>query len=428
MGAGGWVADRIAMTASTETDYYIPHAHNIYAQTAAEHGVIGVVAGAIAIACLAWLIRDGLRDTDTVRRRWAWAALFGTIYFGAHQLLDFYANFPAMLFAFALPVAWLDATAARSVTAGLPRLRISEPHATGWARRARRGRTVLVIAGRRAARPGGARQGDEPAGGCRVRGDWAAALPLLRAAHDADPEMPAYTFERGSRPRTGAPGNALASLETVANSDDLPVAWLDVAALRQDAGDAPAPGTRWTGRFVSAPSSPASCLPRVPSWSGPATPTGRTSMGGRPASLPSLAGDPWWLDPVRAARWPGIRDAALAGMGPEAGSRPLALVRRPDRGGQRGAEITDPAAASRPARDRGLGRHPGGPRSHGRVRARPPVRPRRPHLGRPGGRSSRRPGTGSAYRLWALPCSGGASLTVGGPRRAGRPRPPSLGF
>ena len=88
--------------AGTETDYYIPHAHNLYAQTAAEHGLVGLLAGALAIGCLAWLIIGALRDPDAVRRRWGWAALFATVYFGAHQLLDFYANFPATLFAFAL--------------------------------------------------------------------------------------------------------------------------------------------------------------------------------------------------------------------------------------------------------------------------------------------------------------------------------------
>ena len=42
------------------------------------------------VACLALLVRNAMRDPDPVRRRWAWAAAFGLIYFAAHQLLDFY--------------------------------------------------------------------------------------------------------------------------------------------------------------------------------------------------------------------------------------------------------------------------------------------------------------------------------------------------
>ena len=62
---------------------------------------------------------DAIRDADPTRRRLGWAALFATLYFGAHQLLDFYPNMPSILAAYVIPIAWLDATAERSVLAVL---------------------------------------------------------------------------------------------------------------------------------------------------------------------------------------------------------------------------------------------------------------------------------------------------------------------
>ena len=61
---------------------------------------------------------------------------------------------------------------------------------------------------------------------------------------------------------------------------------------------------------------------------------GRGLVAARSASLPSLAGDPWWSDPARAARWTGIRDAALAGMSAETAAD-LWLSRRATRARRR---------------------------------------------------------------------------------------------
>jgi hypothetical protein len=107
----------------------------------------------------------------------------------------------------------------------------------------------------------------------------------------------------------------------VAASDDLPVAWLDVAALRLDAGDAAGArgalasalrlGRQQPGILFAA----GALLER----SGDTT-AADADWAATLRAVPSLAGDPWWTDPARAARWPGIRDAAIAGMGPESGA------------------------------------------------------------------------------------------------------------
>lgn len=320
VGAGGWAADRIAATANTETDYYIPHAHDIYAQTAAEHGLLGLLAGAIAVGCLAWLIRGGLRDPDAVRRRWAWAALFGGVYLATHQLLDFYANMPAALFAFALPVAWLDATAPRSVMAGLrrPRLGASTRRVAGAVAAMAAAAALVVSVGGLVAQEGPA-QAMEDGRTAADAGDWTAALSLFRTANEEDPAMPAYEFARGlAEAHAGDPARALTELEAVATSDDLPVAWLDVAALRLNAGDSPDARDALTRALRLGDQQPGilfaagALMERTGDTAGADAAWVATLQ-----ALPSLAGDPWWSDPVRASRWPGIRDAAAAGMAPE---------------------------------------------------------------------------------------------------------------
>ena len=350
VGAGGWVADRIALTQVTETDYYIPHAHNLYAQTAAEHGLLGLLAGALVIGCLAWLILGGLRDPDAVRRRWGWAALFAAVYFGAHQLLDFYANMPAALFAFALPVAWLDATAPRSITARLP------APAVGPAIRRLLGGvaamaaavilTVSVVGLVAQETPAQAMGDGQIAAG---RGDWASALPLFRAANDADPAMPAYEFARGlAEARAGDPARALTALEAVAASDDLPVAWLDVAALRLDAGDATGARDALDRALRLGRQQPAilfaagALLERLGDPS-----AADVAWAATLRAIPSLAGDPWWAEPARAPRWTGIRDAALAHMPPEAAADLWLSAGDGEQATASAAQIADPAARVR---------------------------------------------------------------------------------
>ena len=115
VGPGSWVIEHIRYTQASETLYYIPHAHNVYAQTGAELGIVGIVVGLFMLVCIASLIGSVLRDPSAWRRRWGWAAAFSFTYFAFHQVLDFYPNMPAILFAAALPIAWLDATSEKPI-------------------------------------------------------------------------------------------------------------------------------------------------------------------------------------------------------------------------------------------------------------------------------------------------------------------------
>ncbi len=97
VGPGMWAPERIFHTAEGEIDFYIPHAHNVYLQTAAESGLIGLVAGVVVFVLVARLVWASLRGDDPALRRWAVAAILAAVYFGAHQLFDVFVNMPAAI-------------------------------------------------------------------------------------------------------------------------------------------------------------------------------------------------------------------------------------------------------------------------------------------------------------------------------------------
>ncbi len=162
-------------------------------------------------------------------------SLLGLVYFGIHQTLDFYANFPAILLAVAIPVAWLDATASeREVTPTRP-----------WIRRVQgslAGRPGIVGAAALAAAIAflGWQEGPaltaQTAVDAANAGDWAAADAPARAAAQADPRIAAYSFTAGlTAARAGDHRAAIGFFEAVTRSDDLPEAWLNLAAERFEA-------------------------------------------------------------------------------------------------------------------------------------------------------------------------------------------------
>lgn len=322
-GPGTWVVQRVRYTLPSETDYYIPHAHNIYAQTLSELGLLGAAAGIVLLVSLAWLVRGALRDADAVRRRWGWAAAFSLVYFGAHQLFDFYANMPAILFAAALPVAWLDASVARV------------PNVAGRPLPVRlRGASAVVAAGLVVAAVAGLIWTEIPAGrhaeavALANQGEWAAADAPARAAVAMDPGWPPYLMTVGlTAAWSGDHARSADAFRAVVRADDLPEAWLNLAA--EEAA---------LGHTAAARDAIAMALPLGYQRPAIAMAAGdlalrlgddslaRDAFTSALVKAPSLAGDPWWSsDPVRAAIFPAVRDAAIRRAGPAAGWE-IALV------------------------------------------------------------------------------------------------------
>ena len=314
-GPGTWAPLRVANTLPDETDYYIPHAHNLYVETLAEFGLLGIIAGLIAALALARLLRSAIRDRDPLTRRMGWAALIGSVYFAAHQLLDFYANLPAILFAFAIPIAWLDAARERDPLApGLDASRRVLP----------RSRKVLAAGGLVAVLTAVGYLGwSERAAyhmeiGTNALNNLAPhdAVPQLEAAVGQDPAMPPYHFALGlALANTGQTVRAEGEFLASASADDLPEAWLNLAALRVRLGDAEGATDALHRAMRLGYQQPAVSLGAGELW---------LQLGERDAAiaayvdsvllLPSLAGDPWWVaDADRASAWRTAYSTAFAG-------------------------------------------------------------------------------------------------------------------
>ncbi len=227
-GPGTWVAQRILYTDPPTVDYYIPHAHNVYAQTLAELGFVGTIAGFVLFVGVVTLIRRAISSPN--QRAWAMAAVFASAYFAAHQLLDLYTNFPSVMFAAALPIAWLDATATPTTT---------EP--SRWRLRAGAwtvvGLAVAVAIGFLWSVEGPAAD-HSLATSLANDGEWADALRPARAAALEDPDIPAYQVTLGlTLARAGEHAEAAAAFRRAAAADSLPEAWLNLAAEEALLGD-----------------------------------------------------------------------------------------------------------------------------------------------------------------------------------------------
>ena len=232
-GPGNWAARRMAYTEAGELDFYIPHAHDQVLETAAEFGLVGLAAGVIALGCVVWLSMRALRGTDPVRRRWAWATVFGVLYLGIATLVDSY-TYPAILLPLAIPIAYLDATSDRTV---------------GWPRRLQAvagpsGRLAIIVlaVGCVAAIAFLARSEAVALTHARAvtaanEADWRRALgPALEAA-EADPGIAPYQVTKGlAAAGSGDWATAEAAFQAATAVDDLPASWLGLAAAQAELG------------------------------------------------------------------------------------------------------------------------------------------------------------------------------------------------
>lgn len=314
-GPGTWAPLRVTYTLAGETDYYIPHAHSLYFQTLAEFGLIGVVAGLVVAAYLARLLARAIRGEDPTVRRMGWAALLATVYFAAHQLLDFYENAPAILFAFAIPIAWLDGVATSPPAAPIEQ--------EGRGRRMDRIRRPLLAAGVAVVVAAVGFLGWSETAATNMNdgtiamntGDVASAIGPLETAARMDPAMPPYRFTLGlARADNGNPRGAESEFLAAATTDDLPIAWLNLAAVRVELGDRPGAGEALDRALRLGEQQAAIAL---------AGGTIATQLGDRERAvalyaraallLPSLAGDPWWTaDETRAGLWAEALPRAIA--------------------------------------------------------------------------------------------------------------------
>jgi tetratricopeptide (TPR) repeat protein len=299
-GLGLWAAERATFTASTEPDFYIPHGHNVYLQTLAELGVLGVLAAVVIIWVVGRLIRRSLAGTPE-QNRYAWAAIAAIAYLAAHQIVDVVTNLPAVLFALALPISRLDALA----------LGEREPGRWGAGAGAGIAAVVAAVVGIAMAMlfwTTSTAVTHQRAVDAANDGHWQEALGIANEAVVADPDMPAYQVTLGlALARAGENDAAEAALRRAAEVDDLPQSWLDIAALdvaagRSDAARGALDRAMRLGMQQAGVAFPAALLYAKLGDADEAA----DALARALEAAPSIAADPWWgrhpeLAAIRAA-------------------------------------------------------------------------------------------------------------------------------
>lgn len=311
-GPGTWAARRIVHTHAGELDYYIPHAHNVYLQTLAELGLVGILAGLLMVGCTAWLALGALRSRDATRRRWGWAALAGGLYLGLHCLLDSYANMPAVLLLMAVPVAWLDGGSEQGL--GLPR-RLSA-HAGVLSRAALASLALgCALAVLHLVRSESGAMTHARAVELANQGAWEAALGPAVSAVEQDPDLPPYHFTRGLAAVAAEdwPG-AVESFSAVVRVDDLPAAWLGLALSQLGAGQPHAEvaaSLRRAYRLGVQQPAVAYAIGLIYDRMAMTVAADNAYLAAI-GQLPSLAADPsWWRDPTATQRHLAVVERAL---------------------------------------------------------------------------------------------------------------------
>ncbi|HKZ92915.1 MAG TPA: O-antigen ligase family protein, partial [Candidatus Limnocylindrales bacterium] len=313
-GPGTWAVQRVAYTEPGELDWYIPHAHDMYLQTMAELGVVGLLAGLIALVPVGWLIYRGMRSVAApASRRWAWAAFFSLTFVGLSSVLDFYIHLPAVMLVAAIPVAVLDGASERRIGLGA----LGE-RSTAWMSRIALATlwvaclaSVVVLA-----RAESVAWTHQVAVAATNEGDWDAASGPADEAAASDPDMNAYQMTRG----LAAAGRrdwvtAADAYGRAASVDDMPQSWLGLAQAQVELG---AP-TETVARSLERALRSGSQQPAVVYAAGylydriGMIDQADAAYAAALAAYPSLAVDETWADdPDLAPRWPGIMERAAA--------------------------------------------------------------------------------------------------------------------
>ena len=310
-GPGSWMVRRVAFTESGELDWYQPHAHSQYFQTAAELGVVGLLAGLVAFAAIGWLLLQALRGTDPERRRWAWASVFGLTYLALDVFVDTH-TIPTVALLIGLPIAVLDATSRRGI--GLP---LAFGRATCWLRDAALVLLVLLCASSilQLVRTESVALTHQRAMGAASEGDWAGALAPALDAVRADPEVGVYQLTAAlALSAAGEWEQAEAAYRRVTEIDDLPAAWLGLARSQAESGRSPLDvATSLTEALRLGEQQPALAFAAAEVYDMiGATDEANAAYAGALTLVPSLATDTVWRAELGPDRFASIVDAAIA--------------------------------------------------------------------------------------------------------------------
>ena len=233
LGPGTWMVERVAYQQAGELNWYQPHAHSQYFQTAAEFGLVGLLAGLVAFGTVAWLLYRAIGGDDPVRRRWAWASLFGLVYLGLNVFVDTH-TIPAVALLVALPIALLDGTTRRGIGLPLVPFRIA-----CWLHTAALALLVLACLASmmQLIRSESVARTHQEAVAAAAEGEWEDALAPALAAAAEDPAFGVYGMTAAlAMAADGDWEGAARAYQAVIDVDQLPDAWLGLARARHELG------------------------------------------------------------------------------------------------------------------------------------------------------------------------------------------------
>jgi O-antigen ligase len=304
VGPAVWPTLRASYTVPAQLDYYIPHAHDIYIQALAEFGLLAIPAAVGVFLWLGRLLSRTLRTGAQPHRRVAYAAVFAVVLLGVQQVVDLLVNVPAVLLAIALPFAWLDAMALGAPEPIRPTTQTRLVPALG-------AMLVVVILVGLAGIEAAASTASAGAAAANA-GSWSSAEDAYAAAAMSDPHMTAYRFELGlMAANAGNLAVAETALASSASDDDYTYAWLDLAAVRWEQGNAVGSSAALAGaeRLGWQRADVALAAGWLREQLGDQS-AAIKDYGAAIANQPSLAEDSFWSTQPRQAEWPDILQAA----------------------------------------------------------------------------------------------------------------------
>ena len=283
-----------AASGAIERTYAAPHAHNLYVQTLAEGGLLGVIAAAVLILSLCRLIAVRVRSQDQGVSLAAIGAAAGIVAVAVQSVTDV----PTMLPMITLPLVALVATVEGSGEPLAFRLLSTKTAsrrlwATAWA-----AGTLLAVPFGIASDVAWA-YADQAKVAADV-GDWSAARSLLDVSVAVDP-LPLYREQLAIAETHGGDRlRALKLLDEVLAVDPLPQPRITRAYLLHEMGrdaealaDATIARERAVGDAVALVN-----VSRIAELTGDDD-LAFSAAADAIAAAPPLVADPWWLDPAR---------------------------------------------------------------------------------------------------------------------------------
>jgi tetratricopeptide (TPR) repeat protein len=189
-------------------------------------------------------------------------------------------------------------------------------------------------------------------------GDWTAADNMAQTVAFREPDWPPYQFTMGlTAASVGDHARAAEAFRTAALADDLPEAWLDLAAEQAILGQDDEARSSLTRAARLGLQRPALAL-AIGDLALRLGDAGLVEEGFSMAlsKLPSLAGDEWWQrDLTRAARFPAVLGRAIAGASPDLGWQIALAAGEADRARALAATLYPPGSLANDIIDAWLG-------------------------------------------------------------------------